>query len=56
MTNRSTAATPTKSTLESAIDFDVEKTSLVIKLKAEISGSDKPEPKQTKPSSYFAKN
>ena len=56
LTNRSTAAAPTISTLESAIDFDVEKTSLVIKRKAVNSESDKPELKQTKLSSYFAKN
>ena len=52
--NRSTAATPTISTPESSIDFDVEKTFRVIKCKAENSESDKPKPK-TKLSSYFAK-
>ena len=55
LTNRSTAATPTISTPESSIDFDVEKTSLVIKRKAENSESDKPKSKQTKLSSYFTK-
>ena len=54
MTNRSTAATPTISTPESSIDFDVEKKFRVIKRKAENSESDKPKPKQTKLSSYFA--
>ena len=54
LTNRSTAATPTISTPESSVDFDVEKTFRVIKCKAENSGSDKPKPK-TKLSSYFAK-
>ena len=53
MTNTSTAATPTTST--PSIDFDVEKTSRVIKRKAEDSESDKPKSKQTKLSSYFAK-
>ena len=55
LTNRSTAATPTISTPESSIDFDVEKTSLVIKRKAENSENDKPKSRQTKLSSYFAK-
>ena len=55
LTNRSTEATPTISTPESSIDFAVEKTSLVIKCKAENSQSDKPRSKQTKLSSYFAK-
>ena len=55
LTNRSTVATPTISTPESSIDFDVEKTSLVIKRKAENSESDKPKSKQTKLSSYFTK-
>ena len=54
LTNRSTAATPTISTPESSIDFDVEKKFRVIKRKAENSESDKPKPKQTKLSSYFA--
>ena len=54
LTNRSTAATPAVSTTESSIDFDVEKTFRVIKRKAENSESDKPKPKQTKLSSYFA--
>ena len=40
LTNRSTAATPTISTPGSSIDFNVEKTSLVIKRKAENSESD----------------
>ena len=53
LTNRSTAATPAISTPESSIiDFDVEKTSLNVKMKTE---SDKPKSKQTKLSSYFAK-
>ena len=56
LTNRSTAAAPTISTPESSIDFDVEKMSLVIKRKAENSERDKPKSKQTKLSSYFAKN
>ena len=55
LTNRSTEATPAISTPESSIDFAVEKTSLVIKCKAENSQSDKPRSKQTKLSSYFAK-
>ena len=55
LTNRSTAATPTVSTPESSIDFNVEKTSLAIKRKAENSESDKPKSKQTKLSSYFTK-
>ena len=55
MTNTSTAATPTTPTPESSIDFDVEKTSRVIKRKAEDSESDKPKSKPTKLSSYFAK-
>ena len=48
LTNRSTAATPTISTPESSIDFDVEKKFRVIKRKAENSESDKPKPKQMK--------
>ena len=56
LTNTSTAAAPTISTPESSIDFDVEKASLVIKRKVENSESDKPKSKQTKLSSYFAKN
>ena len=40
ITNTSTAATPTISTPESSIDFDVEKTSRVNKGKAENSESD----------------
>ena len=51
MTNTSTAATPTVSTPEFSIDFDVEKRSLVIKHKAENSESGKPKSKQTKLSS-----
>ena len=55
LTNKSTAGTPTISTPESSTDFDVEKTSRVIKRKAENSESDKPKSKQTKLSSYFTK-
>ena len=55
LTNRSTAAIPTISIPESSIDFDVEKTSLVIKGKAENRESDKQKLKQKKLPSYFAK-
>ena len=55
VTNTSTAAIPTTSTPESSVDFDFEKTSRVIKRKAENSESDKPKSKQTKLSSYFTK-
>ena len=55
VTNTSTAATPTISTPESSVDFNVEKTSRVIKRKAENSESDKPKSKQAKLSSYFTK-
>ena len=55
LTNRSTAATPAISTPESSIDFNVQKTSLLIKRKAENSESDKPKLKQAKLSFYFTK-
>ena len=55
MTNTSTAATPTTSTPESYIGFDVEIMSLFIKPKAKDSESVEPKLKQTKLSSYCAK-
>ena len=55
LTNTLTAATPTISTPESSIDFDVEKTSRVNKGKAESSERDKALSEQKKLSSYFAK-
>ena len=55
VTNTSTAATPSISTPESSIDFDVEKTSCLNKGKTENSESDKVKLKQKKLSPYFAK-
>ena len=55
MTNTSTAATPTTSTPESYIGFDVEIMPLFIKPKAKDSESVEPKLKQTKLSSYCAK-
>ena len=55
VTNTWTAATPTTSTPESYIGFDVEIIPLVIKLIAKDSESVKPKLKQTKLSSYCTK-
>ena len=55
VTNASAAATPTISIPECSIDFDVKKTSHVIKRETENSESDQMKSKQTKLSSYFVK-